>query len=104
MRIRALSSSAFVLSLFLAPTAALAAEPEWLAGAPSDRVRAEPLARDKARVYLDERTAELDLSSVELGAARELASAGGSTVVRIEQVHDGVPVLGKAAIVRVGAA
>lgn len=101
MRSRALTA-AFVLLTVAAPGSALAAEPEWLAGVPSARVRAVSDASAKARAYLAERATELDIVAVDLEDERVLASAGGSTVVRLGQMFDGVPVIGKGAIVRVG--
>jgi MYXO-CTERM domain-containing protein len=87
--------------LFAAPVTALASEPEWLSGSPSDRVRAESSASAKARVYLDERSDALVLGAVELGTGREIAGLSGSTV-RMDQTHGGLRVLGRAAIVRIG--
>ncbi|NUO49960.1 MAG: hypothetical protein HOV80_13985 [Polyangiaceae bacterium] len=101
MRARAAASIALFLSLFAAPVTAIAAEPEWLSGAPSNRVREEVGATAKARAYLDERSDSLQLGAVELGAGREVAGASGATV-RIDQTHGGLRVLGRAAVVRIG--
>lgn len=100
MRSRALTA-AFVLSAIAVPTSVLAAEPEWLAGAPSARVRAESGARAKARAYLDERASELDTVAVEWSTGQEVSESGGRTTVRFQQTLDGVPVLGRGAVVRV---
>lgn len=101
MRSRALTA-AFVLVAALAPVTATAAEPEWLAGSPSARVRAEIGARAKARAYLDERAAELDAVAIEWLEDKEISTADGRSIVRLQQSVDGVPVLGKGAVVRVG--
>lgn len=101
MRARAAASIALFLSLFAAPVTALASEPEWLSGSPSDRVRAESSAPAKARAYLDERSDALLLGAVELDAGREIAGRTGKTV-RLDQTHGGLRVLGRAAVVRIG--
>ncbi|MBI4954681.1 MAG: hypothetical protein HY908_21835, partial [Myxococcales bacterium] len=90
------------LALLTTSATALADGSEWLAGKPSDAVRAQAAPTDKARTYLAAEGAALRLANVELGAPRTLRGAGGSAVVRYGQRYLGLPVLGQSVVVGIG--
>ena len=85
----------------LAPSISRASD--WHAGSPSATVRALSSPEAKARAYVSEQRGALDLTHVDLGSARVVRTAAGA-VVRFEQRHHGVPVLGSAVLVHVGKA